>query len=78
MKKPIHHDPERKAQADMMRTQGYISVAEASGLARVPRATLYGWLRSGALEHKRVGLRKLYVSRAALARLAGLSFRPAA
>lgn len=71
-------DPERDVQARIMRKRGFVTVAEAAYLAHVPRQTIYAWVKSAGLLSERVGPRRVYVARAALAELVGPSFGHAA
>ena len=52
----------KKKLAQVMRLNGWITVAEAARLGIVPAATVYTWVRTGVLPFQRVGPRKLFVS----------------
>ena len=51
-----------KPMADEQRKLGFITPAEAARLFRIPIQTVYAWMHKGQLVHKRIGLRRYYVS----------------
>lgn len=69
-------NPVVEAQIKAMAFKGFVTPDVASRMAKVPRSTIYTWIRQEQVVVERIGFRRVYISVASLREVAGMLMDP--